>query len=103
MSESLEGGADAPRHSGPFSAGDRAQLTGPRGRLHTVTLLPGGEFHTHRGVVKHDSIIGQPDGTVVSATNGDLYLALRPLLSDFVMSMPEELLTRDRNPADYRG
>ena len=78
----------APRHSGPFAAGDRVQLTGPRGRLNTVTLQPGGEFHTHRGVVRHDTIIGQPDGTVVAATNGDAYLALRPLLSDFVMSMP---------------
>jgi len=79
---------EAPRHSGPFAAGDRVQLTGPRGRLNTVTLAVGGEFHTHRGVVKHDAIIGQPDGMVVSATNGDQYLALRPLLSDFVMSMP---------------
>ncbi|HEU0206796.1 MAG TPA: tRNA (adenine-N1)-methyltransferase [Pseudolysinimonas sp.] len=79
---------EAPRRSGPFAAGDRVQLTGPRGRLNTVTLAAGGEFHTHRGVVKHDTIIGQPDGSVVSATNGDHYLALRPLLSDFVMSMP---------------
>lgn len=78
----------APRHSGPFAAGDRVQLTGPRGRLNTVTLQAGGEFHTHRGVVKHDTIIGQSDATVVTATNGDAYLALRPLLSDFVMSMP---------------
>jgi len=78
----------APRHSGPFAVGDRVQLTGPRGRLNTVTLQAGGEFHTHRGVVKHDTIIGRPDGTVVTATNGDAYLALRPLLSDFVMSMP---------------
>jgi len=80
--------SSAPRHSGPFAAGDRVQLTGPRGRLNTVTLQAGGEFHTHRGVVKHDTIIGRPDGTVVTATNGDAYLALRPLLSDFVMSMP---------------
>ncbi len=77
-----------PRRTGPFSAGDRVQLTGPRGRLNTITLAEGGEFHTHRGVVKHDAIIGQPDGSVVSASNGDRYLALRPLLSDFVMSMP---------------
>lgn len=80
--------ASAARHSGPFAVGDRVQLTGPRGRLNTISLQAGGEFHTHRGVVKHDSIIGRPDGTVVTATNGDAYLALRPLLSDFVMSMP---------------
>ena len=73
---------------GPFRAGDRVQLTGPRGRLNTITLESGGEFHTHRGILPHDSVIGVPDGSVVVSTVGDEYLALRPLLSDFVMSMP---------------
>jgi tRNA (adenine57-N1/adenine58-N1)-methyltransferase len=39
-------------------------------------------------MLAHELLIGQPDGSVVQATNGDTYLALRPLLSDFVMSMP---------------
>ena len=76
------------RQSGPFRAGDRVQLTGPKGRLNTITLEPGKIFHTHRGGVEHDAIIGQPDGSVVLGTTGDEYLALRPLLNDFVMSMP---------------
>jgi tRNA (adenine57-N1/adenine58-N1)-methyltransferase len=74
--------------SGPFVAGDRVQLTGPKGRINTITLEPGKEFHTHRGILAHDVLIGAPDGSVVQASNGDTYLALRPLLSDFVMSMP---------------
>jgi tRNA (adenine57-N1/adenine58-N1)-methyltransferase len=73
---------------GPFAAGDRVQLTGPRDRLHTITLEAGRQFHTHRGALDHDAIIGQPEGCVVRASNGDGYLALRPLLADFVMSMP---------------
>jgi tRNA (adenine57-N1/adenine58-N1)-methyltransferase len=73
---------------GPFAPGDRVQLTGPRGRLNTITLDTGKVFHTHRGTVAHDDLIGAPDGSVVTASNGDSYLALRPLLSDFVMSMP---------------
>ena len=76
------------RQSGPFRAGDRVQLTGPKGRLNTVTLEVGGSFHTHRGVLSHDLIIGQPDASVVESSNGIEYLALRPLLTDFVMSMP---------------
>lgn len=76
------------RQSGPFRVGDRVQLTGPKGRLNTVTLETGGEFHTHRGVLSHDLIIGQPDASVVVSSNGIEYLALRPLLTDFVMSMP---------------
>jgi tRNA (adenine57-N1/adenine58-N1)-methyltransferase len=76
------------RQSGPFRVGDRVQLTGPKGRLNTVTLEVGGAFHTHQGVLSHDLIIGQPDASVVVSSNGIEYLALRPLLTDFVMSMP---------------
>ena len=76
------------RQSGPFRVGDRVQLTGPKGRLNTVTLAEGGAFHSHRGVLSHDVIIGQPDASVVASSDGTEYLALRPLLTDFVMSMP---------------
>jgi tRNA (adenine57-N1/adenine58-N1)-methyltransferase len=74
--------------SGPFRAGDRVQLTGPKGRLHTITLEPGKVFHSHKGFIAHDDLIGLPDGSVVANAVGVEYLALRPLLSDFVMSMP---------------
>ncbi len=74
--------------SGPFETGERVQLSDPKGRLHTVTLEAGKQFHTHRGAIEHDALIGAPEGSVVSATSGTLYLALRPLLSDFVLSMP---------------
>ncbi|WP_127475235.1 tRNA (adenine-N1)-methyltransferase [Microbacterium sulfonylureivorans] len=76
------------RPSGPFRLGDRVQLTGPKGRLHTITLRDGGELHTHHGVLKHSDLVGQPDGSVVANSGGHEYLALRPLLRDFVMSMP---------------
>jgi tRNA (adenine57-N1/adenine58-N1)-methyltransferase len=76
------------RQSGPFRIGDRVQLTGPKGRLNTVTLEEGGAFHTHRGILDHSLVIGQPDASVVTSSNGIEYLALRPLLTDFVMSMP---------------
>ncbi|MGP3534884.1 tRNA (adenine-N1)-methyltransferase [Microbacterium sp. RD1] len=74
--------------SGPFRIGDRVQLTGPKGRLHTITLRERGELHTHHGVLAHESLVGQPDGSVVVNSGGHEYLALRPLLRDFVMSMP---------------
>jgi len=74
--------------SGPFRAGDRVQLTGPKGRMNTITLVPGEKFHTERGFIAHDDIIGRPDGTVVANSTGAQHLALRPLLKDFVMSMP---------------
>ncbi|ROS54283.1 tRNA (adenine-N1)-methyltransferase [Frigoribacterium sp. PhB24] len=76
------------RQSGPFVEGDKVQLTGPKGKMNTIVLTPGAVFHTHRGMIAHDDVVGLPDGSVVASTTGDEYLALRPLLSDFVMSMP---------------
>ncbi|GAA3615087.1 tRNA (adenine-N1)-methyltransferase [Marihabitans asiaticum] len=73
---------------GPFREGDRVQLTDPKGRMHTITLTPGKQFHTHRGHITHDEILGSPDGSTFTNTAGVEYLALRPLLSDYVMSMP---------------
>ncbi|WP_105565106.1 tRNA (adenine-N1)-methyltransferase [Microbacterium halophytorum] len=77
---------DKPR--GPFRYGDRVQLTGPKGKLHTVTLREGAELQTHQGVLPHAALVGLPDGSVVENSFGHEYLALRPLLRDFVMSMP---------------
>ncbi|WP_089772520.1 tRNA (adenine-N1)-methyltransferase [Ruania alba] len=73
---------------GPFRPGDKVQLTDPKGRLTTITLTDGGVYHTHRGSFEHDQLIGAPEGTVVATTAGIEYLALRPLLGDFVLSMP---------------
>jgi tRNA (adenine57-N1/adenine58-N1)-methyltransferase len=79
---------DTHTRSGPFRPGDRVQLTDPKGRMHTVVLEPGKAFHTHRGALEHDALIGLPDGSVVTSTGGTAYLALRPLLADYVLSMP---------------
>jgi tRNA (adenine57-N1/adenine58-N1)-methyltransferase len=79
---------DTPRRTGPFAVGDRVQLTDPKGRHYTMILNPGAEFHTHRGALTHDEVIGLPEGSVVKSTNGDAFLVLRPLLVDYVMSMP---------------
>ncbi len=73
---------------GPLAAGDRVQLTDAKGRHHTIILSEGKTFHTHRGSFKHDDLIGQPDGSVITSTNGTVYQVLRPLLNDYVMSMP---------------
>jgi tRNA (adenine57-N1/adenine58-N1)-methyltransferase catalytic subunit len=76
------------RRRGPFEPGDLVQLTDPKGRMHTVELVPGKEFHTHRGAVLHDDLIGKPEGIVVTSAGGTAYLAFRQLLPDYVLSMP---------------
>jgi tRNA (adenine57-N1/adenine58-N1)-methyltransferase catalytic subunit len=71
-----------------FRYGDRVQLTDAKGKLYSITLTAGGEWHTHKGMLKHDELVGLPEGSIVK-TNQDLkFQAFRPLLSDFVLSMP---------------
>jgi tRNA A58 N-methylase Trm61 len=72
---------------GPFAAGDQVQLTDPKGRMHQIVLSAGGTFHTHRGSLSHDDLIGSPEGSVVTASSGTAYVALRPLLADFTLAM----------------
>ena len=74
--------------SGPFAIGDRVQLTDSKGRKFTVVLETDKQFHTHRGGIEHNALIGADEGSVVKSANGTEYLALRPLLTDYVVSMP---------------
>jgi tRNA (adenine57-N1/adenine58-N1)-methyltransferase len=55
--------------------------------MHQIVLQPGGTFHTHRGALNHDELIGAPEGSVVVAAGGTAYVALRPLLADFTLAM----------------
>jgi tRNA (adenine57-N1/adenine58-N1)-methyltransferase len=72
---------------GPFAPGEQAQLTDPKGRRHLAVLQPGKLFHTHRGSIALDDLIGSPEGSVVRSSAGTPYVALRPLLADFTLSM----------------
>jgi len=79
----------SPRYSsGPFRWGDRVQITGPKGKMNTITLEPQKVFHSHRGAIPHERIVGLPDGSMIANDSGIPHLVLRPLLSDFVMGMP---------------
>jgi tRNA (adenine57-N1/adenine58-N1)-methyltransferase len=86
--EPADGPTGAAGRRGPFRLGDRVQLTDAKGHPFTITLEPDGAFHTHKGFFPHDELVGRPEGTVVHTSGGVEYLALRPLLSDYVVSMP---------------
>jgi tRNA (adenine57-N1/adenine58-N1)-methyltransferase catalytic subunit len=72
---------------GPFAAGDQVQLTDPKGRQHRLVLIPGKSFHTHRGALIHDDLIGKPEGSLVTSAGGTPYVAFRPLLADYALAM----------------
>jgi tRNA (adenine57-N1/adenine58-N1)-methyltransferase catalytic subunit len=73
---------------GPFEAGERIALIDPKGRRHSIVLAAGAQFHTAKGSVNHDDLIGRPEGVVVTSVRGVEYLAVRPLLRDFTVAMP---------------
>jgi tRNA (adenine57-N1/adenine58-N1)-methyltransferase len=75
-------------NDGYFSEGDRIQLTDPKGKMYTFTITQGKEWHTHKGWIVHNDLIGLPEGSVVSTSAGLKFTAFKPLLGDFVLSMP---------------
>lgn len=78
--------------SGFFTVGDRIQLTDNKGRQYSFTIQLGKEFHTHQGFIKHDELIGKPEGSVIgiNSTTGveQKFMAFKPLLTDYVLTMP---------------
>ncbi|GAB3927256.1 transposase [Microlunatus endophyticus] len=74
--------------TGPLQVGERVTLTDPKGRRHSVVLAAGQRFHTAKGAIEHDDLIGGPEGVVVTSVGGVAYLALRPLLGEFTVGMP---------------
>lgn len=86
-------GPDATEHrggvrTGPLQPGERVTLTDHKGRRHSLVLQPGKSFHTTKGVLDHDLILGQPEGRVVATVGGMQFMVLRPLLSEYTSTMP---------------
>lgn len=75
---------------GVLRAGERVTLTDSKGRRHSIVLSSGGIFHTTKGMVRHDDLIGGPQGVVVTSAGGMDFLAMRPTLGEFTVTMPRE-------------
>lgn len=73
---------------GFFEIGDRVQLTDSKGKLYSFTITAGKEWHTHKGWIVHEDLVGTPEGSVVSTSAGLRFTAFKPLLGDYVLSMP---------------
>ncbi len=73
---------------GPLRPGEWVRLVDGKGRRHNICLESGKSFHTNRGGIEHDELIGRDEGFTVASTSGGEYLVFRPLLAEFVVSMP---------------
>jgi len=82
--------ADGRPRTGPLEAGERVGLTDAKGSRHSIVLTPGAGFHTTKGAVAHDDLIGQPDGCVATSVGGAQFLVMRPLLNEYMVSMPRQ-------------
>lgn len=71
-----------------FQDGEQVLLVDQRGKHHLIFLRKSETFHSDRGWVAHDAIIGQPEGSWVRSSMGLRYLALRPTLAEYVLEMP---------------
>lgn len=76
--------------TGPLREGEWVSLTDTKGHRKSLLLVAGKTFHTTKGGLPHDDIIGRPEGIVVTTVGGLQYLVFRPLLNEFMVSMPRE-------------
>lgn len=72
----------------PFAPGETALLLDEQDNRFLVRLKEGEELHHHRGVVRHDDVIGQLPGVALRSAQGRPFTAVRPRLVDFVLEMP---------------
>jgi tRNA (adenine57-N1/adenine58-N1)-methyltransferase len=68
--------------------GDLAQLVGLTHKHFIITLKEGGEFQSHRGVIKHEELIGKPWGSQVFSHTGAPFYLLQPSLADLLNELP---------------
>jgi tRNA (adenine57-N1/adenine58-N1)-methyltransferase catalytic subunit len=68
--------------------GDLAELVGLGHKHFIVQLKTGLLFQTHRGVIKHDDLIGKPWGYQVSSHMGSPFFLLQPSLADILKDLP---------------
>jgi tRNA (adenine57-N1/adenine58-N1)-methyltransferase len=68
--------------------GDLVLLAGQRHKHYLITLKAGMDFHTHRGVLLHDDMIGKPWGTRVFSHQDAPFYVFSPSLADVLRDMP---------------
>ncbi len=68
--------------------GDLVELVGLSYKHFMLKLEYGVEFHTHRGIVRHDDLIGKEWGSQVFSHNGSPFFMLQPALPDLLKEIP---------------
>lgn len=68
-------------------ANDLVLLISHDRKRYMLTLRPGDRFHTHKGIIEHNEIIGQPLGREIRSHLGQSFMILQPSLYDLLMNL----------------
>lgn len=68
-----------------ISEGDDVLLYLDRERTYQIKVKPGDQFHTHKGFIPLDDLVGKPFGSTVTSSLGINFYALYPLVRDRVL------------------
>ncbi len=88
MTESQPAGEAAAPPAGALVEGEMVLIIDNRDRRYLITLKAGDAFHSHAGVLDHQTMIGRAEGSEVATTRGQKFRAFRPTLEEFILSMP---------------
>jgi len=71
----------------PIQEGEDILLYLDRKRTYLVRMEKGKSFHTHKGFVQLDNLVGKEYGTRITSSMGVEFVALKPTLRDYVFKM----------------
>ena len=75
-------------HGTVAQEGDLAELVGSAHKVYIFNLKSGSEFHTHRGVILHDDLIGKSWGIQVFSHLGSPFFLMQPALGEILLELP---------------
>jgi tRNA (adenine57-N1/adenine58-N1)-methyltransferase len=68
-----------------ISEGDYILLCLKQRKTYMVKVEAGKDFHTHKGFIKLDDLIGKEYGSIVTSSLGFEFVTLKPLLRDYII------------------
>ncbi len=71
----------------PAQANDTVLLITEDGKKFYIRLRPGHRHHTHRGIIEHDQLIGQPLGRKIVSTTGHNCAVVEPSLAELIKAV----------------
>ena len=75
-------------HGTHAQEGDLAELVGLSHKHFIIQLKTDAELHTHRGIVRHNDLIGKAWGSEIFSHNGSPFFLLQPQLGDLLKNTP---------------